>query len=248
MAIRASGETSTIADADPGRPGDIMGREICGGCEIIPDFSYKYSPIFPNESGPIDDIRLSPYRPIRQLWAGEQRKGGNLCIEDAFGDRPHGEGNVPGILHAADIPLPPEIPESLTSISHTKTEDLRAFWIAQLGRLETWIGKRSPSHGIRGDVRPDVIRQTGIRLKTAALLQLLRKKDIGGSEWLKHLPIGFPIVGNLSQAGIYPGARALARPKTQLAFGHGPGVATGKGRPIRADKMLGRDGPNRSAS
>ena len=171
----------------------------------IPNFNPRHLPIITPTIEANDDLKLTSYRPSRLVWAGEQRRGVNLTIEDATSPENHVDRAM-GLefFLAADIPLPSEIPPALEFINKNDPGNLKAFWPSQLGKLSLLVEKCAPAQTIWDASKPESIKGTGGELKTVALLQLMRNKDLGGAEWIKQFTFGFPIVGTLSQKGVYP--------------------------------------------
>ena len=51
---------------------------------------------------------------------------------------------------------------------------------------------------------PDCISAATGELRTASLLTLSLNFNLGGRGWIKQFAYGIPLVGNLSQGGVYP--------------------------------------------
>ena len=82
-----------------------------GGRRRIPTFREVYRPLLTEKSKQNDDVKLPSYRPSRLVWAGDQRKGADLTIENV---KTHVDAACDlEFFLAADIPLPPEIPDAL---------------------------------------------------------------------------------------------------------------------------------------
>ena len=160
---------------------------------------------------------ISSYRPSRLVIEGWRRRGINLRLEDAISKFGRVENaTVLDFSLSADIPLLPGIPPPVEFISKTPPESIKILWCEQLRCLSSLIEECAPSEVIWGAVRPEEIAAAGGGLKADASLQLIRKFDLGGSEWVGQFTFGFPLIGALSRGGICPSDENV-RPAPQLS-------------------------------
>ena len=152
-----------------------------------------------------DDLRLTSFRPSRYIWGGEQRRGVLMHIDDATSVDDHINKAVnQDFLLARSIPLPDEVNESLVFISNTKPRHLRAFWDLQLKRVNHWVRLTDGIQQIWDATTSPSIKSATGKLKSVAISALLDNFDLGGSAWMSQFTFGFPLVGDLSQEGVFP--------------------------------------------
>ena len=158
-----------------------------------------------------DDLRLTSFRPSRYIWGGEQRRGVLMHIDDASSIDDHINKAVnQDFLLARSIPLPDEVNESLSFIANTKPSHLRTFWNHQLKRVAHWVDLTNGIQRIWDCSTSPSIRSATGKLKSVAISALLDNFDLGGSAWMSQFTFGFPLVGDLSQEGVYPRDPSLA--------------------------------------
>ena len=151
-----------------------------------------------------DDLKTGSYEQSKYVWAGEQRKGLLSTITDAQGRADHVErAATQEFLLTKDIPLPPELTEALDFIQSAPPEAIRSFWMKQRARIRALVEDSKVDQLLwDADIHPDIAPATG-KLKTLALHALLSHFDLGGAKWLQQFNFGFPIVGAVSQEGVY---------------------------------------------
>ena len=107
-------------------------------------------------------------------------------------------------LMARPIPLPAEVDESRALIATNPPRGLLSFWNFQLKRVANYVDLTSGIQKIWDNAAPPEIRDASGKMKSIAISALLGNYDIGGASWMAQFTFGFPLVGNLSQEGIYP--------------------------------------------
>ena len=171
----------------------------------IPIFSAEGLPSPHRPKSYNDNLRLGSFRPSRYTWAGEQRKGLNTFIEDSSSIEDHINKAVQSdFFLAKEIPLPPEVVKSLSIVARSDPQALRAWWKLQLEKVRGVVRDASDLQAIWNNATPSSIKPATGKLQTVAIAFLLGNFDLGGEKWIKQFTYGFPIIGNLSQEGVYP--------------------------------------------
>ena len=171
----------------------------------IGDIEITGLPLLSDPGTANDDLRLTAFRPSRYIWGGEQRRGILMHIDDATSIDDHVAKAVnQDFLLARSIPLPAEVGDSLSFIASTKPADLRSFWKHQLKRVDHWVKLTNGIQRLWDCAAPPSIRSATGKMKSVAIAALLGNFDLGGSAWMTQFTFGFPLVGNLSQEGVYP--------------------------------------------
>ena len=81
---------------------------------------------------------------------------------------------------------------------------LAKHWDAQLEDLHTMVRKCEGIQRIWDAMAPPAIKPATGNLKSAALTRLAESLELGDGKWLRQFAYGFPLVGDLSQCGVYP--------------------------------------------
>ena len=170
----------------------------------IPIFSVDGLPSPDKPTSFNDDLRLGSFRPSRYTWAGEQRKGIAMHIEASSIDDHLQKAIRADFFLSKEIPLPPEVIKSIGVIANSDPRALRAWWKLQLARVKGVVNCAADLQEIWNNSTPDYIKTSTGKLQTVALAFLLRTFDLGGGNWIKQFTFGFPIIGDLSQEGVYP--------------------------------------------
>ena len=110
---------------------------------------------------------------------------------------------------ARSTPLPGEVDDSLAFSATTPPGGLLPFWDFQLKRVANYVDMTSAIQKIRGNAATPEIRTATGKMKSIATSALLDNYDLGGASWMARFTFGFPLVGNLSQDGIYPMGTSL---------------------------------------
>ena len=105
---------------------------------------------------------------------------------------------------AKDIPLPTELSESLRFINNSDPRAIRHWWNLQGERVESLVDELQETQLVWDARTPDCIAAATGKLKTVSLLALSLNFNLGGRDWAEQFTYGFPLVGDLSQDGVYP--------------------------------------------
>ena len=128
-----------------------------------------------------------------------------MQITDASSTSDHVEKAVREEFYLAkDIPLPDEIEASLNIITNNRRSTLSKHWDRQLEAIQTLTSECEGIQRIWDVMTPESIKPATGKLKTVALAHLADSLGLGGGKWIRQFTYGFPIVGNLSQCGVYP--------------------------------------------
>ena len=152
-----------------------------------------------------DDLTLGSFRPSKLVWSGEQRRGVSMLISDASSISDHVMKSLDlEFFLAKDIPLPVE---TLTAMEFTLATPFPLqvdFWQDQLQRVKLVVEQAS-------DLQNEWYSKVDQRIHTAtgkvnfiAMMSLMDQFGMGGKNWLQQFVWGFPIVGDLSQSGVFP--------------------------------------------
>ena len=152
-----------------------------------------------------DDLSLGPFRPRKHVWSGEQRRGIAMHVADAISIPGHVmKGLGLEFFLAKDIPLPEEISEAISFMLSTLLSPQADFWTDQLARVRLVVEQAS-------DLQREWYQKVDPRIHCAAgkfnfiaMMSLMDQFNMGGKAWLRQFVWGFPITGDLSQAGVYP--------------------------------------------
>ena len=107
-------------------------------------------------------------------------------------------------LLARSIPLPAEVGDSVAFIATTKPAHLRAFWRHHLKRVNHWVRLTEDARRIWDCAAPPSISSATGKMKSVANSAPMGNFDMGGSAWMSQFTFFLPLVGNLSQEGVYP--------------------------------------------
>ena len=161
-----------------------------------------------------NDLRLGCFTQSKYTWAGEQRKAMISHITDstdAFGHAKKAMGLE--FFLAKPAPLPGEIKDPIQLIQHATKDEALDFWIDQLGKFKRVVSDAATTHtqwathfDRVGDTAPPSLR-------TVVLLHLMKAFDLGGDRRVKQFILGFPIVGECEQPGVFPRNHSKPPPK-----------------------------------
>lgn len=152
-----------------------------------------------------DDLLLGSFRPRKLVWSGEQRRGISMQIADAASIQDHAHKAMgQDFFLSKDIPLPGEIPLSLEFTTTTPYPIQGEFWREQLDRVQNLVGRAEPLQKEWYSHTPNAIRPATGKFRFLAFMMLMGQYGLGGKAWLRQFVWGFPITGDLSQAGVYP--------------------------------------------
>ena len=180
-------------------------HETVEECPPIEPFALDKVPPFTRPASYEDDLLLSSFLPRKLTWAGEQRKGISTHIADATSAADHLEkADREEFYLAKDIPPPPEIDSSMRVMTKYKGETLVKHWGQQLEDLRSLTLECDNIQRIWDAMAPPSIREATGDLKTATLAHLAESMGLGGGRWIRQFTYGFPLVGGLSQSGVYP--------------------------------------------
>ena len=152
-----------------------------------------------------DDLNLGSFRPSRHVWSGEQRRGIATHVTDAVAIADHVMKSLDmDFFLAKDIPLPEEISAAMTFMLSTPLSLQADFWKDQLARVKQVVEQAKDIQAKwYQQVDPSIISATG-KCNFIAMMSLMGQFNLGGKAWLQQFVWGFPIVGDLIQAGVYP--------------------------------------------
>ena len=148
---------------------------------------------------------------------GKQRKGDIDPIKYATNHLDHIQKAIAlEFSLARKIPLPEEMREANKCITSTPPESIIAFWTKQLTRNDATIEQATTLQNKWQKQTPDAIGRVGGDLKTVTIAQLLNRYNMGGQNWIRHFVFGFPpLIGTLSQKGVFPKGCELDTDPTQ---------------------------------
>ena len=127
-----------------------------------------------------------------------------MHIEDASSIDDHvGKAANQDFLMDRSTPLPAEVAESIAFIATTPSRDLLPFWDFRLKRVANYVDLTSGIQKIWGNAAPPEIKTATGKMKSIAISALLGNYDLGGASWAAQFTFGSPLVGNLSQEGIF---------------------------------------------
>ena len=174
-------------------------------CPPIVPFALSMIPPFTKPGTCEDDLALSAFRPSRYTWAGEQRKGISMHIRDATSVADHIDKAMREEFYLSkEIPLPPEIETSLKVVAKYKEKTLVHHWGKQINDLRSLVDDCENIQRIWDAMAPSSIKEATGNMKTVTLAHLAQSLGLGGGNWIRQFTYGFPLVGDLSQSGVYP--------------------------------------------
>ena len=111
--------------------------------------------------------------------------------------------------HATEIPLPGESSDSLRFINNSDQRAIRLWRGLRAERVWDLADNLTETQAIWGALTPECIASATGKLKTVPLLAPPLNFNLGGRDWIKQFTYGSPLVGNLSQDGVYPRGTSL---------------------------------------
>ena len=176
-------------------------------------FNSIASPTPTRESSYNDDISIPHYEGASRTYADKQRKGARDDIPDASAAYHHVElaCHLPSFL-AQEIPLPAALISSQIFLSECNDSQISAFWDKQIFLLEKLVLASTETEARWAAQIPPAIRPAAGKAKVTALLSLMKQASLGGQRWMNQFVFGFPLVGEISQLGVYPPSRKEVSP------------------------------------
>ena len=128
-----------------------------------------------------------------------------MHIDDATSIDDHlGKEVIRYFFLANAIPLPGEVDESLAFIAGAPPAKIHPFWNSQLTKVADYANYTMGIQKIWGNAAPPEIRSDTRRMQSISISALLDNYGPGGSNWMAQFAYGFPVVGDISQDGVYP--------------------------------------------
>ena len=151
-----------------------------------------------------DDVELPLYESALRSYAGTQKKG----IRDEHPSAKTVDEHVKAALSAPfflaqKTPLPESLERSIQFLGKSNLAAVRQFWTKQIQRLKSIAAKHKCLSDQWLEARPQVLKPLK-GVNTLLLAFLMDRYGLKGQKWVKQLIFGFPIVGSLSQKGVYP--------------------------------------------
>ena len=130
-----------------------------------------------------------------------------MNIDDASSIRDHIDKSMREEFYLAkEIPLPVEITSPIDTITSAKYSTRTKHWKDQLNAHRALQNNRENTQMICDVLTPATLKQATGEIKTSIVDHLAESLELGGREWVRQFTYGFPIVGNLPNAGYTAGA------------------------------------------
>ena len=103
-----------------------------------------------------------------------------------------------------EIPLPSEVDEPIRFTQNTTYADAKSFWPRQPERVKQYVSEAQGTHDLWGEETPSTIRSATGKLMPFSLTALLQNCGPKRARRMAQFTYGVPLIGNLSQNGLYP--------------------------------------------
>ena len=134
-----------------------------------------------------------------------QKRGLAHHIEDDLSPREHVSRALSfGFPLSFDAKLPADVQQASSYISSSHPDDVRFAWELALQKLrersaELECQRRRELEGVVSSCKP-----FAAKVHLPLLRETLRDLGVGGGEWIDQFFLGFPLVGTVSEEGVYP--------------------------------------------
>ena len=160
-----------------------------------------------------NDLNTGSFTPSKYTWGGEQKRGILCHVTDSKDIQGHVRKSVDlEFFLGKDVPLPQEIKESLEFLTTNDEVTTQRFWKEQLEMVRQIVSGASDLQKSWENDSPKSWGNYKVSIRTVALIDLLRKYDLGGERWARQFIYGFPIIGNIEQTGVYPREPKVTHP------------------------------------
>ena len=155
-----------------------------------------------------DDLTIEHYAPSDRSYSGKQRKGISEPFPDSTTHREHIEAALAAKFpFNEDTPLPDDLTAALIYNRDNDSNVVAEFRQSQLKRLRVIADEcRFETNEWYSHTNPAIGPATG-SVHIALLAHLARFTRMRGTNWLMQFVTGFPIVGHLHQAGVFPSGK-----------------------------------------
>ena len=120
---------------------------------------------------------------------------------------------------AKATPLPDAADEALEFTSTTPSSKLHPFRGSQLTRAADYVDLTSGGRRIWGNAAPPDIKSATCKMGHIASSALLGNYEMGGASRMAQFAYGPPLVGDLSQEGVFPMGTSLNPPPPSRGSG-----------------------------
>ena len=152
-----------------------------------------------------DDLIIESYVTSKYHLAGMQRSGIFESIIDAKNYEEHmTKACQTEFFLAKDTKLPSDLDNALNFHAKATPTEIRSFWAHQTARITSLSQAAQKTQSEWDKLIPTEISYSAKGIRTAALSHLLSSQNMGGQRWIAQFTFGFPIVGTLSQKGVFP--------------------------------------------